>query len=143
MNADAHHLCADGSWTTTLRLTNPGVYRAFADLSAGGERTVLGIDLSVGGPKLRSSVEFQVSPTVSRSGDVLSFDVGRTPEPCLGALGHLVVLREGDLAYMHAHPDADVLRFEVRLPTPGRYRAFLQYRTAFGLQVADFDLVER
>lgn len=134
----------DGSWTTTLRFTEPGVYRAFADFSADGKRTVLGIDLFVSGPKLRSSVEVQIpGPTMSRFGEHLSFDVGATPQPYLGARGHLVVLRAGDLAYIHTHPETDALRFEVRLPSPGGYRAFLQYRTRTGLHVAEFALVER
>jgi hypothetical protein len=37
-------------------------------------------------------------------------------EPYLGAGGHLVALREGDLAFLHVHP------------TEGRYRLFLQFK---------------
>lgn len=54
-------------------------------------------------------------------------------EPYLGALGHLVALREGDVAYLHVHPegtspDSGRIRFGARFPTPGRYRLFLQSR---------------
>ncbi len=50
----------------------------------------------------------------------------------LGAKGHLVALREGDLAFLHVHPDANRLRFEATFPTPGRYRLFLQFKTTDG-----------
>ena len=53
-------------------------------------------------------------------------------EPYLGADGHLVALREGDLAFLHAHPEESdepgVIRFEASLPSPGRYRLFLQFK---------------
>lgn len=72
---------------------------------------------------------------------------GATPhlEPYLGALGHLVVLRAGDLAYVHVHPEptdpADgVVRFRARFPAAGRHRAFLQARPAGELVTAAFDL---
>jgi hypothetical protein len=46
----------------------------------------------------------------------------------LGAKGHLVALREGDLAYLHTHPSGDAIRFETEFPTPARYRLFLQFK---------------
>lgn len=53
-------------------------------------------------------------------------------EPDLGADGHLVALREGDLAFRHVHPEEShepgVIRFGAELPSPGRYRLFLRYR---------------
>jgi oxalate decarboxylase/phosphoglucose isomerase-like protein (cupin superfamily) len=61
----------------------------------------------------------------------LRFDVTRGGRPVeveqyLGASGHLVALREGDLAFLHVHPDDD--GFEVEFPTAGRYRLFLQFK---------------
>lgn len=56
----------------------------------------------------------------------------------LGARGHLVILREGDLAYLHA--DADALEFETTFPTPGRYRAFLQFVGGGAIRTAAFTL---
>ena len=53
-------------------------------------------------------------------------------EPYLGARGHLVALREGDLAFLHVHPDADALRFGAQFPTAGNYRLFLQFKTDDG-----------
>ena len=67
-------------------------------------------------------------------------------EPYLGAKGHLVALREGDLAYLHVHPTDDgmdmegdgsmdmqmndnEIMFAATFPTTGRYRLFLQFKT--------------
>jgi hypothetical protein len=55
--------------------------------------------------------------------------------PYLGAAGHLVALREGDLAFLHVHPDASDAgagraAFAATFPSAGRYRLFLQYRVA-------------
>ena len=48
------------------------------------------------------------------------------------AKGHLVALRQGDLAFLHVHPDANTLRFMATFPSAGRYRLFLQFKTADG-----------
>ena len=37
-------------------------------------------------------------------------------EHYLGAKGHLVALRQGDLAFLHVHPDEDRLRFMADVP---------------------------
>ena len=47
-------------------------------------------------------------------------------EPYLGAGGHLVALREGDLAFLHVHP-TEGLGFMATFPSAGRYRLFLQF----------------
>ena len=50
-------------------------------------------------------------------------------EPYLGAGGHLVALREGDLAFLHVHPTSDGrVGFAATFPTAGRYRLFLQFK---------------
>ena len=46
-------------------------------------------------------------------------------QPYLGAYGHLVVLRAGDLAYLHVHPERSdtagpEIAFDVEVPTAGR-----------------------
>ena len=51
-----------------------------------------------------------------------------TVEPYLGAGGHLVALREGDLAYLHVHPEDHGTTFMTEFPTPGRYGLFLQFK---------------
>ena len=82
--------------------------------------------------------------TLRPRGGELAFTVTRDGRPVpvddyLGAKGHLVALREGDLAFVHVHPDADRLRFMARFPTPGAYRLFLQFKTDDGrLHTATF-----
>ena len=51
-------------------------------------------------PALRAGREAQLRFTVSRGGRPV-----RGIQPYLGARGHLVALRQGDLAYLHAHPE--------------------------------------
>ena len=50
-----------------------------------------------------AGTETTITCRVTRAGDPV--DV----EPYLGAAGHLVSLREGDLAYLHVHPLAERL----------------------------------
>ena len=54
-------------------------------------------------------------------------------EPYLGAYGHLVALREGDLAYLHVHPRgrgrrARSVPFAVEVPSAGGYRLFFDFK---------------
>lgn len=50
-------------------------------------------------------------------------------QPYLGARGHLVMLRTGDLAYVHVHPLATRrLAFDTSEAAPGTYRLFVQFR---------------
>ena len=67
--------------------------------------------------------------TVTRDGEPVT-DL----QPYLGALGHLVAIRDGDLAYLHVHPldEADgpggpTVRFAVEVPTAGTYGLFLDF----------------
>jgi hypothetical protein len=55
----------------------------------------------------------------------------------LGALGHLVVLREGDLEYIHTHAlttdvakQTGTVEFDVDFKQPGNYKAFAQFQRA-------------
>jgi hypothetical protein len=137
----------DGSWVTRLRLPTGGVYRAFADFTpAGGERRTLGLDLFASGPAAAAAAPEPLYETeLVRNGERLEFRVTRggrpvQVEPYLGAGGHLVVLREGDLAYVHAHAAEDRLAFDVPFPTPGAYRLFLQFKAAGSVQTASFEV---
>ena len=126
----------DGSWTVPLKLPVNGSYRVFADFTTGGERRTLAIDVAADGGPTPASVAWWDSIYIVRmreEGDRLAFDVrGDTgpveTQPYLGAGGHLVVLREGDLAYVHAHAEEDELAFEVPFPSDGRYRLYLQFK---------------
>ena len=150
-----------GTWTTDLVLPSPGAYRVFADFQVAGERTTLGADLFVPGdfrpepPRApaRSALApggYEVSltgpPPVAGQEAEPAFTVRRAGrpvealEPYLGARGHLVALREGDLAYLHVHPEEGTgrgpIRFAVDFPTAGRYRLFLQFRDAGRVRTA-------
>jgi hypothetical protein len=144
---------APGAWTTPLTLPDAGVYHAFADFQTGGERTTLGTDLFAGGrfAPLALPAPSNVAATdgydVSLRDDAttLRFTVGRGGkrltdlQPYLGARGHLVVLREGDLAYAHVHPvNAGELAFATDDLEPGRHRLFLQFRHADRVHTAAF-----
>jgi hypothetical protein len=142
-----------GAWTARLTLPDAGVYHAFADFQTGGERHTLGVDLFAGGrfEPLALPAPSNVATTdgydvaLRDDGSRLRFTVGlggrpRTDlQPYLGARGHLVVLRAGDLAYEHVHPvNRDELTFATDELRPGRYRLFLQFRHADRVHTAAF-----
>jgi hypothetical protein len=145
---------AAGTWSVPVRFDAAGVYRAFADFSAGGEQQTLAGDLFVSGGGFESrpfpapqgvdstdgyEVRLEAGDLVAGEHSELSFSVGRgghpvdNLQPYLGAKGHLVALREGDLAFLHVHPEeaegaAEKIVFEATFPTAGRYRLYLQFR---------------
>lgn len=144
---------ADGTWSTRLRLDDAGSYRLFADFSRGGEPHTLAGDLRVdGSANLRAlppaapvaTTEDGYEVRLASSGGELRFTITRggetvRTEPYLGAGGHLVALREGDLAFLHVHPtEHDSVAFEATFPTPGAYRLFLQFKHEGRVHTAAF-----
>ena len=145
-------------WAVDIVLPTPGVWRAYADFEADGEKTVLGRDLFVPGeftpqPLAQARDEMIVDGydvSLSRAGD-LTFAVARDGrpvdafEPYLGADGHLVAIREDDLAYLHVHPQESTrpgtVAFEAELDEPGRYALFLQFKHAGRVHTATFTTV--
>jgi hypothetical protein len=153
---------ADGTWSAPLTFPEPGPYRVFADFAAAGRALTLGDNLDIRG-KYEPAVlpdpagadrvgEYEValaSDVVAGGEASLVFDVSRNGrpvedlEPYLGALGHLVALREGDLAFLHVHPEEDEgsgprIAFRAMFPSEGRYRLFLQFAHAGGVRTAAF-----
>lgn len=91
-------------------------------------------------------------------------------EPYLGSLGHLVVIRQGDLAYLHVHPEESegstggavatpgdldggmsdptaspgsndpALSFMTEFPSAGAYRLFLDFKHAGQVRTAEFTM---
>jgi hypothetical protein len=60
-------------------------------------------------------------------------------EPYLGAGGHLVALREGDLAFLHVHPTEEHgVEFETELQPGSRYRLYLQFKHDGRVHTAEF-----
>jgi len=160
-------MSADGTWTVPLTLAQPGSYRAFADFTPeGGEGMTLGVDLAAPGdfqpqryaPSRVSYVDgyevrldgdlvpgqtSKVTLTVSKNGRAVT-DL----QPYLGAYGHLVALRGGDLAYLHVHPDGEpgdgrtrpgpAITFYAEVPSAGNYRLFLDFRHEDTVRTAEF-----
>ena len=158
-------LDVDGTWSVEFELPTPGVYRAFVDIVVNGQPMTLGVDLFAPGtvdvaPRPTSSQQATVDdyevvlrPEEVAAGEdtALKFEVRRNGDvvselaPYLGARGHLVALREGDLAYLHVHPieadsESGVVEFRTRFPTQGRYRLFLQVRPEGELITTLFDV---
>jgi hypothetical protein len=158
---------SEGSWSTSLRLT-PGHWRLFADFKAtGAEALTLGNDLAVTGeyqpeaPASDSRSSTVDGYTVTLDGDLtageeakLTLTVTRDGEPVtdlepyLGAYGHLVALRTGDLAYLHVHPAGspgdgttepgpDVV-FYTEVPSTGQYRLYLDFKHGGEVRTASF-----
>lgn len=91
---------------------------------------------------LRVGEEAQLTFTILRGGKPVT-DL----EPYLGANGHAVVLREGDLAFIHSHAledrnelQAGRLPFMVHFAQAGRYRIFIQFQHRGNVQTAAFTL---
>jgi hypothetical protein len=153
---------AAGTWATPLTLPAAGVYRVFADFSAGGEGQTLATDLFAAGsfeprpfppPEPADAVagyEVRLADGMPKAGKAssLRFAVSRGGtevsglEDYLGAKGHLVALREGDLAFLHVHPDEggaeNVIPFSGHFPTPGRYRLYLQFKHEGQVRTVEF-----
>jgi hypothetical protein len=147
----------DGVWRVPLALSEAGAYRVFADFSHGGESQTLAADLTVDGdadyrplpaPATTANAdgyEVRLAAGALRAGHEaeLRFSVARAGEPVrvepyLGAGGHLVALREGDLAYLHVHPDGDAPTFMTEFPSEGRYRLYLQFKHGGRVHTAEF-----
>ncbi len=162
-------LGADGTWTTDLDLTS-GQWRVYADFKAtGADPLTLGADLAVSGdyepvtlPTEARTAEVD-GYTVTIEGDLeagadaeLTLSVSRDGkpvtdlEPYLGAYGHLVALRAGDLAYLHVHPDGapgdgstepgPEVVFYAAVPSPGSYHLYLDFKHQGVVRTAAFAL---
>jgi hypothetical protein len=145
---------ADGSWSTPVTLPDAGSYRVLADFTRDGEAQTLASDLRVDGPADLAPLPAPATTSetdgytvrLDAGGEHLAFEITRDREPVrtqpyLGAGGHLVALREGDLAFLHVHPEDDEVAFETQFPTAGRYRLFLQFKHAGRVHTAAFTVV--
>ncbi len=149
----------DGTWSTPLQLDDAGSYRVFADFVREGEATTLAGDLRVDGTADLQPLPAPEPRTVSDGGYDVGIDAGDArpgaetqlrftitkdgapvkTEPYLGAGGHLVALRDGDLAFLHVHPtEHDSVEFAATFPTAGHYRLFLQFQHEGRVHTAAF-----
>ena len=150
-----------GTWQVPLAVPAGGVYRAFADFTpTGGPDTTLGVDLFAAGdfePATHAASRTSTVDgyTVTLGGDLvpgsaspLRLTVTRDGapvadlQPYLGAYGHLVALREGDLGYLHVHPDDGAtppsVAFHAEVPSAGTYRMFFDFQVGGVVRTADF-----
>jgi hypothetical protein len=160
---------SEGTWTVPLQLDKPGSYRAFAEFLPGTVTTpvTLGVDLEAAGlvepgPISKVSKIAEVDGyTVIWTGDLLAGSVSRIGmhvmrgtmpvtdlDPFLGDAGRLVILREGDLAYLHVHPVAGprqdtAIDFDVDVPTAGYYRMFLEFQHHGQVRTVEFTALAR
>ncbi|MFI9213029.1 hypothetical protein ACIGW7_33485 [Streptomyces sp. NPDC053253] len=155
---------ADGTWTTPVDLPAAGGYKAFADFkpaAPGAKGVTLGADLSVPGAYAPRPMP-AIAPTANVDGYQVrlggTLDPGKAGElkltvtkagkpvtdlePYLGAYGHLVALRDGDLAYLHVHPNeggpGPDVSFTATAPSAGTYRLFLDFQHEGKVRTAAF-----
>lgn len=155
-----------GTWSVPLDLSAPGEYRVFADFQPAGADSgyTLGHDVSVAGryaPKPLPATSREASVDgydVRLEGDLVAGETSRltlnvtrdgTPvtdlQPYLGASGHLVALRDHDLAYLHVHPEGEpgagpTITFDAEVPSTGDFRLFLDFRHDGQVHTAAFTL---
>ncbi|HET6740629.1 MAG TPA: hypothetical protein VFH76_16900 [Kribbella sp.] len=167
-----HHvhptMAADGTWSIPFTFTAGGTWRLYADFQpAGHDSTItLGTDVNVTGlyvpvpvaePASVSSfhgydVTLAGTPVAGKESE-LTFKIARDGKPVtdlqpyLGAFGHLVSLRGGDLAYLHNHPAEHAepgakggpsITFATTFPTAGTYSLFLDFQHAGAVHTAEF-----
>ncbi|WP_433529989.1 hypothetical protein ACQPYA_27885 [Micromonospora sp. CA-263727] len=162
-------MAPDGTWSVPLTLPQPGIWRAYADFTALADdgrqtATTLGVDLVAPGDYTPRPLP---APTTTTTVDGFTVGYEGTPEPgltvplafrvtgpdgaaptlerYLGAYGHLVALRDGDLGYLHVHPEPELIdgtiRFWLTTPGPGRYRLYLDFATGGEVRTAEFTVI--
>jgi hypothetical protein len=156
---------ATGTWSVDVRLT-PGTWRVVADLvPEGWEGITLADDVAVGGAFTPADLPGddrtavlrtdEGTYTVTLAGDTapgastvlttrveLDGEPVTDLEPYLGAYGHLVAIRAGDLGYLHVHPEeggpGPGIDFATAFPEPATYRLFLDFRHRGTVRTAAF-----
>ncbi|MCH1882850.1 heavy-metal-associated domain-containing protein [Agrococcus sp. ARC_14] len=161
---------ANGTWSLPWTWEAAGSYRVYADFTTTDATSItLSRMIDVVG-----TVEPQPATDVRLRDDVDSFDVTISGEltaggaseltvevardgdpitdlePYLGAFGHLVALRQGDLAYLHVHAHGDEpqpgdlagpdVTFTAEAPTAGRYLLYFDFQVDGMVHTAQFVL---
>ncbi|WP_433052608.1 hypothetical protein [Dactylosporangium sp. CS-033363] len=161
-------MAPDGTWSIPLTLGSPGIWRLYSDfvtLDPAGQQVplALSIDATVAGdytPQKMSdpgrsvavdgfTVTYEGTPRVNATAPI-SFRVFQNGSPVtdleryLAAYGHLVVIRDGDLGYLHVHPEDQLVggavKFWLSAPSPGRYRMYFEFQKSGAVHRAEFTL---
>ena len=164
-------MSTDGVWSIPWTWDAAGSYRVFTDFvpAATGENVTLSRTVDVAGRfaaepatavsasdttggytatlagDLSATGDSMLTATIAKDGEPVT-DL----EPYLGAYGHLVALRDGDLAYLHVHPEGDEpvpgsvsgpdVTFMTQAPSPGRYLLYLDFKVGGEVRTAHFVL---
>ncbi|MCW2131674.1 heavy-metal-associated domain-containing protein [Arthrobacter sp. VKM Ac-2550] len=166
----AHPVMDDaGRWSLPWQWEEAGTYRVYADIVPAATREPLTLTRTV---HVAGSFEPAEATKVSTRDEVDGYDVtlegnltagGASAlsisvtrdgqpvtalEPYLGAYGHLVALRAGDLAYLHVHPEGDspvegqtsgpAVEFAVAAPSPGPYYLYFDFQIDGQVRTAPF-----
>ncbi|WP_353987486.1 heavy-metal-associated domain-containing protein [Ruicaihuangia caeni] len=160
-----------GTWSMPWEWAAAGSYRVFADFTpANAEASGLSLSRTVqvagqfapvapqpthvdqvdgftvaldGEMVAGSSSELRIA--ITRDGEPVT-----TVEPYLGAFGHLIALREGDLGFLHVHAEGETpeandttgpeIVFAAEAPTAGRYLLYLDFKVNGEVHTAEFVL---
>ncbi|WP_259141174.1 heavy-metal-associated domain-containing protein [Tsukamurella ocularis] len=158
---------ATGVWSLPWSWVEAGTYRLYADFApATGPAVTLTRTVEVAGgyapadpaPSRTAQVD---GYTVTLDGDLVAgasspvtLRVSRDGapvtalQPYLGAFGHLVALRQGDLGFLHVHPEGTepkpgdtggpAIAFQAQAPTAGRYLLYLDFQVDGVVRTASF-----
>ncbi|MGP4023140.1 hypothetical protein [Actinomadura sp. 3N407] len=158
-----------GVWTVPITLPKAGLYRFFTDIQPDGARRQLTLGTDVFAPgDLRRTPLPKPEQVAKVDGYEVALSGGLTPgksteltlsvskdgepvtdlQPYLEAYGHLVALRQGDLAYLHVHPDGAPgdgktkpgpgITFFAEAPSSGAYRLYLDFKHDGEVRTAEF-----
>ena len=160
---------ATGVWSMPWTWDAAGTYRVYTDFVSDGTAATLSRTVDVAGSltpapatevvRTASVDGFDVAITgdlVAGADSELTVEVTRDGEPVtslepyLGAFGHLVALRVGDLAYLHVHAHGDepqpgdtagpTVDFTAGVPSAGRYLLYLDFQVDGHVHTAQFVL---
>lgn len=160
---------ATGTWSVPWSWADAGTYRLYADFApASGSPVTLSRTVEVAGrytpaDPAPSRIARVDGFTVALDGDLVAgasspvtLRVTRDGapvtalQPYLGAFGHLVALRQGDLAFLHVHPEGaepkpgdtggPAIAFQAQAPTAGRYLLYLDFQVDGVVRTASFVL---
>lgn len=159
-----------GSWSLPWQWEEAGTYKIYADFAPTGDgedtltlsRTVDvageltpvtdrplsakdevdGFEVTLDG-ELTAGTSSDLTLSVTQDGAPVT-----TLEPYLGAFGHLVALREGDMEYLHVHAEGEdpaagetsgpEISFMAEAPTTGRYYLYLDFQIDGEVHTAQF-----